>query len=546
MNVLGMSFDFHDSGVALVSDGKLLGVESEERHTLQKHDSSYPAQSINALLNNAGIDLEDIDEIVFYENPYVKYSRVLTTGFWNYPRGASQFVSASKVWLKEKLWTKPSLCNRFSKEPDKVVIMPHHDSHIAQAFLTSPFQDAAILIADGVGEWECTTLAVADNRSPSGIRIVEKYEYPCSIGLVYAVFTSYLGFQPNSGEANTMALAAYGRASYVDDVRRILRLTSGGGYELGDFNIQFDGLSQAKMLNRMEALFGECKKFKEPYDFDSLANPGVKGESVDQRFADIACSLQYVVEEILVKLVEKLRASTSSKNLCFGGGVAYNCVANTKIANRCGFENVYVPPEPGDGGACFGAAMHRASVYGPVSPIRNPYLGSKYSLDQIRSLLRESKNCNFLLGKQLHGVLPATEIIMEEFKCEDSLLECVVGELYKGRIVGWHQGRYEIGPRALGNRSLLVAPNNLEAIKRISRNIKSHADFRPYALSMTAELASSVIQASSPTSYLNKWMQGVCSVTDGAIDKVRGVYMSMVQRVLKYVPWKIMLDIGSC
>ncbi len=523
MNILGLSFDFHDGAAALVRDGQLVGVAAEERFSLQKHDSSYPVLSLSAILQGAGCNIQDIDEVVYYEQPAVKYSRILTTSMARFPKGVGQFIAANKTWLGEKLWVRATLGSRFNLPPSKIHLVAHHHSHVAQAFLPSPFDDAAVLVLDGVGEWDCTTLAIANRNAPDVLKIVEQYEYPHSIGLVYAAFTAYLGFKPNSGEASTMALAAFGKPDrYLEKVRQVVTPRQDGTYfvEPGYFN--FEGNSRDLFSAKMVETFGPPRDFKLSYGFDALADGQSDISEEEQRFADVAASLQEVLAELLLGLCARLRRITKSENLCVAGGVALNCLANTRLVKESGFSGVFIPPDPGDGGACFGAAMLRAAAHGKVKPLENPYLGCAYSHDELTPLFSAAPDLGFLLGKQTLGGMPATSISSMMMEDEDQLLDEVVADLAQGRIVAWVQGRFEVGARALGNRSLLVAAGKVDAVRRMSRTVKAHTHFRPYALSITAEDAPRILDIENVTPHMLKWMQSIWPVRSDFHTSLRG------------------------
>jgi carbamoyltransferase len=526
MNIVGLSYDFHDGAACVVRDGVLVSMASEERYTLHKHDSSYPALSLAAQLREQGLALDEVDEVVFYEQPGPKYSRVLTNGFARFPRGLRDFVSANRSWLRDKLWTRAALSSRFGVPPSRIHLAAHHHSHVAQAFYASPFDEAAVLVLDGIGEWDCTTLAYASRDASrdagQGLKILEQYEYPHSIGLVYAAFTAYLGFKPNSGEASTMALAAFGKPRFVEAMRRVMRSEPDGSYVIEVSHFNFDGDAATLFAAPLIAAFGPPRDFRRPYAFDSLADGPQQVPDDDQRCADIAASLQHVLAEVLLGLASRLSRQTGSRNLCFAGGVALNCLANTELIQRSAFEHFFVPPDPGDGGAAFGAAMLRAAQHGPVQPIRHPYLGSSHAPHDLEPLIEADPSFSFLLGHQALGALQAAGIGSTRHADEDSLLDDVSQALADGAIVAWVQGRFEVGPRALGNRSLLVHPGKLDTVRRMSRTVKSHTHFRPYALSIAAEQAEQVLDTRWAAEPVMKWMQTIWPVREAYRTQLRG------------------------
>jgi carbamoyltransferase len=526
MNVLGISYDFHDASAAIITDGKLEAVGAEERYSLHKHDHSYPGLAIRAVLDHAGMRPEDIDSVAYYERPGSKFSRILTTSFADFPAGLQTFPGAARSWLQRKLWVRASLSSRLKIEPKNIHLVAHHLSHAAQAFYASPFEDAAVLILDGVGEWSCTTLAIASSRTNENIRIVEEYEYPNSIGLVYAAITAYLGFKPNSGESSTMALAAFGTPRYVDEIRRIIHPETDGSYKVSSDYFNFEGGEDELFSTALVDLLGAPRKIKQPYPFDALtcetaASQDIAINSDDQRHADIAASLQEVLVEIMLGLLKRLRAHYSGAHLCIAGGVALNCLANSRIVRESDFREFFVPPDPGDGGAAFGAAMYVAADSGPIDPIRTPYLGNAYEDDEALRLLRADPSVRFLLGKECSGVVRAESIDWVQLDDEAELLYRTTDDLQAGRIVGWFQGRFELGPRALGNRSLLVLPTRVDTIRRLSTTVKSHVSFRPYALSLTETSAAQVLDMHDYSRSLARWMQSVWPVKEAYRDRLQ-------------------------
>jgi carbamoyltransferase len=522
VRILGLSYDFHDGAAALVCNGEVVGVAAEERFSLIKHDRSYPGLAVSALLREHGVSGAELDGIAYYERPSLKYTRILTTGFARFPRGAGRFIAANKEWLREKLWVRAALCSRFNLPPRKVCLVPHHEAHAAQAFLASSFERSAILVLDGVGEWDCTTLALGDRRAPNSLQILERYEYPMSIGLVYAAFTAYLGFEPNSGEASTMALAGFGVPRYVAEVSRVLQPLPDGTYRVDDSFLDFEARGSGLFSRKFIDMFGPPRDFRRQYAFDALKDHQEGVSQDDQRCADIAASLQEVLAETLLGLCRRLRRRTDSPNICIAGGVALNCVANARILREGGFGNLFIPPDPGDGGACFGAAMHVAQTAGDVKPISHPYLGIELAAEDIAPLVAACPDLSFLLGKEANGVRPASSIELIPDVDQEALVDTVVEDLAAGRIVAWIQGRFEVGPRALGNRSLLVDPAQLESVRRLGKTVKSHTGFRPYALSVSEEDAAEVLEDAPTSQPTMKWMQSVWRVRDRNREKLRG------------------------
>jgi carbamoyltransferase len=527
MNALGLSFDFHDASAALVADRSLVATSAEERFTLQKHDSSFPIHAANSTLRSARVRAADLDVVAFYEQPHEKFTRVLHSGFERFPRGSGLFARSMKKWLGNTLWTRNVIAEELGIGPKKVVYVPHHESHVAQAFVESPFDSAAVLVVDGVGEWACSSLATASRDG--GVRLLEQYEYPQSIGLVYAAFTAFLGFKPNSGESSTMALAAFGTPRYAEEVGKVLRTLSDGSYEVDpDY---FDFLAEDGRLFKpaFTALFGPPRAIQLKYPFDALKDEQAGVTEADQKYADIAASLQAVLTQVLLGLCDRLRRLSGEDNLCLAGGVAMNCLANTEIVRRSGFKHFFIPADPGDGGASVGAAAMVAGL-GRPNPRATPYLGPDCQSADVSPFLLSSYLQELCAENRMEGV-PSPEGMEIERYDDDRLIDVVSELLEEGCIVGWVQGRLESGPRALGNRSLLVDPANVEAVRRLSRTVKSHTHYRPYALSIAGEAAERVIDCAYTGEPVLRWMQTIWPVRSEVRQQLRaGVHVDGTTR----------------
>jgi carbamoyltransferase len=520
MNVLGLSFGFHDATSAVSDGARLLFAGAEERFSLQKHDAAFPELSIRAGLGSAGLVAGALDMVAYYERPAVKFTRVLGDSLARFPSGATHFTRAMKRWLGSELWQRNVIASRLGIAPRRVVYLPHHECHAAQAFCASGFEAAAILVVDGVGELSSTTLATA-SCGEARPRILEEHEFPRSIGLVYSAFTAYLGFKPNSGESSTMALAAYGQPRYAEEMQQLLRSNADGTYEVDSSYFNFFDGPESLFTDRMVQRFGPPRKIGLSYSFDSLRDSQEAVPADDQRCADIAASLQFTLEEVLMGLCRRLRRLSGLEKLCLSGGVALNCLANSRIVKEAGFTEVFIPPDPGDGGAAIGAAALAAGSL-RSDFMDGPYVGARSSLEDVRALLDQ----DFLLThsgqmRTLPGKQPA-RIEIDAAADDDRLLDRVADDLCGGRIVGWVQGRFECGPRALGNRSLLVDPSNLAAVRRLSHHVKSHSLFRPYAISMTADAATRLLKLPAGARSVARWMQSVWPVEESLRDRVRG------------------------
>ena len=520
MNVLGISAFYHDAAVALIADGRLYA-GAEERYTRIKHDPSFPRFAIDDCLRRAGLASDELDAVVFYEEPHTKFTRVLASVLAGYPRTRSTFVRSMKDWMRSKLWLRNELSRHLHIPPARVEFCPHHLSHAYQAFIGSPFDEAAVLTVDSVGEWASTGLFHARNGATLEIRPLQDIPYPHSLGLLYSAFTAFLGFKPNDGESSVMALASFGQPRYVEEIGRVLRLQTDGSYEIDQSYL--DPFGEAPYSAKFRALFGAPRNFKVKLPFDTLAADAAAVEPDQQRYADIAASIQRALEEALLHLAHRLHRMTGLKNLCFAGGVALNCVANSVLLQRTPFSSLYVPPDPGDGGAAIGAAAYGAYRESPVPPLgMHPYLGNSHDEEADIAML------STIDLQQWEEYRPAGASSLGSLRLDirrpphfDNLIATVVDDLKAGRVVGWYQGNYEIGPRALGNRSLLADPGRVDVARRLSRSIKSRAGFRPYAFSVTVEDAPRCMDLPATLPPLSRWMQMVANVRDDARDSVR-------------------------
>lgn len=515
VRVLGLSFDFHDASAAYVQSGELVASAAEERFTWQKHDASFPTHAIRWTLAGR-VAPADLDVVAFYERPHEKFARVLHSTFDDFPHGAAGFASGMKRWLGSALWMRNVIAGRLQIDPRKVAFFDHHKSHVAQAFATSPFEESAVLVVDAVGEWDCTTLATASRQC--GVRVLESLEYPHSLGLVYAAFTAFLGFKPNSGEASTMALAAFGRPNCCEQVTKVLTPRPDGTYRVDPRYLRLLDDGPGLFTREFTDLFGAARPTGKPYAFDALDDTQREIPLEDQRHADIAASLQVVLEQVLLGLCARLHKASGLRNLCLAGGVALNCLANTRIIRTGLFERVFIPCDPGDGGAAAGAASLAAGFAEPAPS--TPYLGPDAAEDALHPLLCS----NDLAAMAEPAAMQACGARrVEHAQLPDGeLIAAIVGHLSEGRIVGLVRGRLECGPRALGNRSLLVDPSNLQAIRRMSATVKSHTRFRPYALSMPLEAAGTILACGHLHQDPLRWMQSVWPIASASRDAARG------------------------
>lgn len=529
MKTLGISFNFHDASAAVVVGGSLAFAASEERFSLQKHASHFPVYAIEASLNSLGIDIHELDNIVFYEKPHDKFVRILDQSMSRYPFGLTTFNRAMKKWLGSSLWVRNIIANELGVNPAKIEYVNHHHSHIAQAFGDSPFQQAAVLIIDAVGECASTTLAsVTDRHDVGSIKEFETFDYPNSIGLIYAALTAYLGFEPNSDESSTMALAAYGSPRYVSEIEQIIRRNPDNSYRVDSRYFDFERSDRKIFTDKLIDLLGDPKNLQRPYLFSTHGE--VRIDKKQQRFADIAASLQQVLEDVVLGLCQRLKVHTGLSNLCYAGGVALNCIVNSAIVKSGLFDQVFIPSNPGDGGAATGAA-YLGNSFPRDAQAASVYLGPAPETDQVTDFL-DLDYLNSLYSESVVKVKQRpSNISIDHCRDDEQLVGETARELSEGRIVGWVQGQLEFGPRALGNRSLLIDPSNTQALQRLSRQVKSHAAFRPYALSIHANAASQILNCGYLNQNLLRWMQSVWPVRANVQEKlVTGLHINGTTR----------------
>jgi len=465
MRILGISAFYHDSAAALVVDGHIVAAAQEERFTRKKHDSRFPRHAVRYCLDESGIKLEQIDHVVFYDKPFLKFERLLETYLAFVPRGFRSFRMALPVWIKEKLFQKRLLrqeLERFARDYDwesRLLFCEHHQSHAASAFFASPFDEAAILTMDGVGEWATTSVGIGRANT---LQMTKEIHFPHSLGLLYSAFTYYTGFKVNSGEYKVMGLAPYGEPRFAQTILdHLVDLKPDGSFQLDqDY---FDYCTGLRMTNdRFNALFGGPARRPD--------------ELLTQRHMDLAASVQAVTEEVVTRLARGVADDTGAKNLCLAGGVALNCVANGKLLRDACFERLWVQPAAGDAGGALGAALaayylHRnapRTLANTLDGMQGSYLGPAFSQHDVERRLTE---------------VGAVFDLMDE----PSLLDATTAALTEEKAVGWFQGRMEFGPRALGNRSILADPRSPSMQKTLNLRVKYRESFRPFAPSVLRE-----------------------------------------------------------
>ena len=528
MNVLGLSAHFHDASAALLVDGKVVAAAAEERFSRQRHDANFPRYAIDFCLKRAALEAGQLDAVVFYEEPHVKFTRVLASTIGGFPWSRKAFVGAMKGWLSNKLFIRDEISRGLDIHPRIVRFVPHHQSHATHAFLSSPFDEAAIMTVDAVGEWTTTSLAVGRRGESSPVKMLDQIQYPSSLGLVYAAFTAFLGFRPNCDECSTMAVSTFGRPTWVDKVREVVKLHRDGTYEVDRRYFDFLATDRPPFTRRFLKLFGEPARPGDLACLDSLAAVPASLPEPTRRLADIAASVQLVLEEALLGLARRLHEQTGLKKLCLAGGVALNCVANRRLLRDGPFESIYIPPDPGDGGGAMGAAMVAAAELEPEATHvgqggDTPYLGQSYDSDPFRAMLDElDPEVWERRGPGVTTKRTPSKVTVTTLAGEANVTERAVDLLSRERIVGWVQGRFETGPRALGNRSLLAAPGSLDTARRMSQTVKRRAPYRPYAFAIASEAAAGILELPEGDQTMPRWMQVVTPVREDTLADVRG------------------------
>ena len=463
-SILGISAFYHDSAACILKDGRIIAAAQEERFTRKKHDPSYPHNAIEFVLKYSNLKLSEVDQIVFFEKPFLKFERLLETYVAFAPKGFLSFSKAMPLWIKEKLFQKNFLFNKLKEHDENyrsdknILFSDHHLSHAASAFFPSPFNEAVVLTADGVGEWATTTVAVGKDNN---LEIKKEIHFPHSLGLLYSAFTYYIGFKVNSGEYKLMGLAPYGNPIYEEKIKKLIDIKDDGTFRLDQkfFNYA-TGLTMTN--DRFNNLFGQKPR-----------NP--KKNRITQFHMDIAASIQKVTEEIMIKLAISIRNEYKIKNLCLAGGVALNCVANGKILKQKIFDNIWIQPAAGDAGGSLGAALalwyieyKNKRVINSKDDMNGSYLGTEFTQEEIEKELI-SLGANFETVNYNELINRTSDFLLNE------------------KAVGWFQGRMEFGPRALGCRSILGDPRSDKMQKNLNLKVKFRESFRPFAPSVLRE-----------------------------------------------------------
>ena len=481
MYVIGVSAFYHDSAAAMIEDGRIIAAAQEERFTRKKHDAGFPANAISYCLDEAGIRLADVDYVAFYDKPFLKFERLVETYLAFAPKGFASFRMAIPVWLKEKLFQKDLLRKKFEEYDrsfdwqNKLLFSEHHQSHAASAFFPSPFEKAAVLTMDGVGEWATTSVALGSGNE---LEMVKEIHFPHSLGLLYSAFTYYTGFRVNSGEYKVMGLAPYGEPIFKDLIlETLVDVKPDGSFRLDQS--YFDYCTGLTMTNaKFDGLFGGPPRMSE-------------SEPLLQKHMDLAASIQAVTEEVVVRLTRSLAMETGQRNLCLAGGVALNCVANGKVRRDNAFENIWIQPAAGDAGGALGGALnvHHRFKGAPRGPTRGldhmkgSFLGPAFDQGEIEARLSTAGAAFTVLD-------------------DETLISETVSALVEARAVGWFQGRMEFGPRALGGRSILGDPRSPDMQKTLNLRVKFRESFRPFAPAIRREDVAEWFELDSDSPYM--------------------------------------------
>lgn len=527
MRILGISCYYHDSAAALLQDGMLVAAAEEERFSRKKHDYGFPSQAIAFCLRHAGIKGQDLDYVVFYEKPLVKFERILKTALNTFPKSYGVFRESMIAWFNEKLWIKGKILTELDIPDDKLLFVEHHLSHAASAFFCSPYKEAAILTVDGVGEW--TTASVGRGRADwSGSGLYEKSEgentvelfkelqFPHSLGLLYSAFTSFLGFRVNNGEYKVMGMAPYGRPTRLADVYKVVEVDRTGGFQLNLDYFDFHHSTSRTISDKFVQLFGEPRVHNSDF-YTELTHPAKDHPNWDdgtaatnQYYADIAASIQRATEDILLRMAKYAHERTGSKYLAMAGGVALNSVANGRILRETPFEDVFIQPAAGDSGGALGAALyvHHVLLGQPRRFVmEHAYWGEEFGPEAVRNAL-DANMWNY-------------ERIDDPEKMAGSMVE----DLLKGRVISLFQGRFEWGPRALGNRSILADPRSAEMKEIVNSRIKFREPFRPFAPVVLEERATEYYKGLDVARchYPLRYMLMVYKTKDGKGEEIKAV-----------------------
>jgi carbamoyltransferase len=510
MLILGISCFYHDAAAALLQDGLLVAAAEEERFSRRKHDSDFPRQAIDFCLRQAGITIQDVDYVVFYEKPLLKFERLLKSSLATFPRSWRVFSEAMLTWLGDKLWLKAIIQRETGVDLEKILFVDHHLSHAASAFFASPFEEAAVLTIDGVGEWTTTAKGYGkaswQNGSHNDLHLTHEQRFPHSLGLLYSAFTAFLGFRVNSGEYKVMGMSPYGQPHYMDKMEKLLTCYDDGSFWLDMDYFSYHYSPDRTISPKFIQLFGPPRRPESDF-FTATTHPELNPADPlvkqNQYYADVAATIQRTTEEVILKLARSVQADTGSRRLCLAGGVGLNSKANGRLLNETPFEEIYIQPAAGDSGGALGAALY---VYHVVlgQPRRfvqeHNYWGAAYDDATIRQAIADR------------------DATSKQIEDESRLTQTVVDDLLAGKVIAWYQGRFEWGPRALGSRSILADPRHEEMKEIVNTKIKFREPFRPFAPVIPEEDVPTYFDLPTPDIYPLRFMLWVAPFTEKGVE----------------------------
>lgn len=513
MYILGISCFYHEAAACLIEDGKVVAASAEERFSRKKHDSGFPKMAVDFCLKKAKIGAGDLDFVVFYEKPFWKFARILLSTLASYPFAVRLFAKSMTVWLLEKLWVRSIIANELDVKSSKILFVPHHISHAASSYYASPFKDAAILTFDGVGEWTTTTYG---KGAGNDLAIFEEIKFPHSLGLLYSVFTAFLGFEVNDGEYKVMGMAPYGKPRYLDKVKKLVKVYKDGSFRLNMDYFTFHKSADKAYSSKFVDLFGAPRPRDLHFFTKSSGYPSYFGDkppnyaelcTLNQKYADIAASIQAFTEEVILDLARFVHGKVRCENLCIAGGVGLNSVANGLLLKKGPFKRVFVQPAAGDDGGSLGAALY---VY-------HCLLGKKRTFT-VRGKKRKFVQDNCYFGADFSEVaiekfLKKNKIKYQKIASEDKLTNFLADQIIAGKVIGFFHGRAEWGPRALGSRSILADPRPEEMKEIVNTKIKFREPYRPFAPVVIAEKAKDYFEIGDlEHEHLTKFMLAVFPV----------------------------------
>jgi len=513
--ILGLSCYFHDSSAVIIQDGELICAAEEERFSRKKHDFGFPENAIQFCLKKANIDASEIDYIVFFEKPFLKFERILKTVISTFPMSSKIFIQGMRAWALDKLWIKNKIASYLDIDAKIIRFSEHHLSHSASSYFCSPFNESALVTFDGVGEWASTTIGKGNNND---INILKEIHFPHSIGLLYSAFTAFLGFEVNEGEYKVMGMAPFGEPKYTDKINEIITSYEDGSFWLDMSYFSYHKSASKSFTKKFENLFGIPREPESYFFTRETGFPDYFGDKPkdyelqcesNQFYADIAASVQEITEELMLSVCLEAYEITGSKNLCMSGGVALNSTANNRIINELPYDNVFIQPASGDGGGALGAALlmwNHVLNNKKRFVMDNVYYGEEYSDDQIK----ESFNKNELNYKFISSF--------------DDLTEKVAMMISEGKVIGWFQGRFEWGPRSLGARSIIADPRKSEMKNIVNTKIKFREPFRPFAPSILSENVEEYFELTDKQKfYTEQFMLRVAKIKEDMRSKIPAV-----------------------